>query len=117
MEKYYALIRQIEQLIRDRPLVKYVCPKVYREGISAKVKAYQRDPIPPFTNSSSTQPRHQHVIFDYFNTIVGSFLGRGVALLPGKWYARSVMIVSIQPVRPSLIISFTDVDFEGVFPH
>ena len=47
MEKYYALIRQIEQLIRDRPLVKYVCPKVYREGISAKVKAYQRDPIPP----------------------------------------------------------------------
>ncbi|XP_020230858.1 uncharacterized protein LOC109811505 [Cajanus cajan] len=123
-KNYFVLGRQIERLIKEERLKKFVARK-HEEGSSERGHRHAKDgarrdrhkersPQGPPTKVSEV---HQQPIHGDFNTVARGFAGRGLTSAARKTYTRSVLTISEFWRPPQPKISFSDSDYEGVTPH
>ncbi|XP_020207331.1 uncharacterized protein LOC109792338 [Cajanus cajan] len=124
-ENFFVLGRQIERLIKEGHLKKFIAGK-QDEGSSDRRRRREGEDTRRGRREGRSSPRdlpekstetHQQAVHGDFNTIAGGFAGGGPTSAARKRYSRSVLSDSdwARPTRPT--ITFSDADFEGVSPH
>ncbi|XP_020207422.1 uncharacterized protein LOC109792422 [Cajanus cajan] len=124
-ENCFILGRQIERLIKEGHLKKFVARK-HDERPSNRQRRHEGEDTKGGRHKGRSPPRdllekisetHQQAIHGDFNTIAGGFAGGGPTSVTRKRYSRSVLSVSewARPTLPAII--FLNADFEGVSPH
>ncbi|XP_020207330.1 uncharacterized protein LOC109792336 [Cajanus cajan] len=123
-ENFFVLGRQIERLIKEGHLKKFIAGK-QDEGSSDRRRRREGEDTRRGRREGRSSPRdlpekstetHQQAVHGDFNTIAGGFAGGGPTSAARKRYSRSVLSDSdwARPTRPT--ITFSDADFEGVSP-
>ncbi|XP_020217746.1 uncharacterized protein LOC109801147 [Cajanus cajan] len=124
-ENCFVLGRQIERLIKEGRLKKFVARKQeegssdrrHRRAQDETRRDRHRERTPPKDTPARSLEAHQQPIHGDFNTIAGGFAGGRATSAARKRYTCSVLKVSKfrRPSQPE--ISFSDSDYEGVAPH
>ncbi|XP_020209306.1 uncharacterized protein LOC109794252 [Cajanus cajan] len=125
-ENCFVLGRQIERLIKEGRLKKFIARKQEedssnrrrrQEGEGTRRGGRHEGRSPPRDPPQKSMETHQQAVHGDFNTVAGGFAGGGPTSAARKRYSRSVLSVSdwVKPSRPP--ITFSDADFEGVSPH
>ncbi|XP_020238723.1 uncharacterized protein LOC109817792 [Cajanus cajan] len=124
-ENCFVLGRQIERLIKEGRLKKFMARKQEEGSSDRRHRRTQddtrrdrhRERTPPKDTPASSSKIHQQAVHGSFNTVAGGFAGGGVTSAARKRYTHSVLSVSEIRRPPHPTISFSDTDYEGVAPH
>ncbi|XP_020240273.1 uncharacterized protein LOC109819092 [Cajanus cajan] len=124
-ENCFVLRRQIERLIKEGRLKKFLARKQEEGSSDRRHRRAQddtrrdrhRERTPPKDTPTKSSEVHQQAIHGDFNTVVGGFAGGGVTSAARKRYMRSFLLMSEICRPPQPTISFSDADYEGVAPH
>ncbi|XP_020233124.1 uncharacterized protein LOC109813361 [Cajanus cajan] len=124
-ENCFVLGRQIERLIKEGRLKKFVARKQeegsserrHRHTLDDARRERRREKTPLKDPPAKASEVHQKAIHGDFNTMAGGFAGGGVTSAAQKRYTCSVLSVSEFCRSPQPTISFSDADYEGVAPH
>ncbi|XP_020202545.1 uncharacterized protein LOC109788269 [Cajanus cajan] len=114
-ENCFVLERQIERLIKEGRLKKFIAGKQeegpsdrrrMREGENTR-REWREGRSPPRDPPEKSTETHQQAVHGDFNTIAGGFAGGGPTSAARKRYSRSVLSVSdrVKPSRPPITFS------------
>ncbi|KAJ1400256.1 Ribonuclease H superfamily [Sesbania bispinosa] len=120
-EECWDLMNQIEHLIKDGYLKRYVAGKNRGDYVRRRGQGRGRG-YPPHDKNKENHTEQETEIRGTVTTISGGFIGGGSTSSARKKYCRSVMQVNtvtkdewIHPNHPPII--FSNDDFKGITPH
>ncbi|KAJ1410034.1 hypothetical protein SESBI_22269 [Sesbania bispinosa] len=120
-EECWDLMNQIEHLIKDGYLKRYVAGKNRADYVRQRGRGRGRG-YPPQDKNKENHAEQETEIRGTVTTISGGFIGGGSTSSARKKYSRSVMQVNtvtedelIHPNHPP--ITFSNDDFKGITPH